>query len=411
MLHIMLQSEPADPLHRVPGVAIVPSRLTSISGDRCGFNVIGYFKGQFGLGESARTFASALLQAGHPVVVLDADIPLPHRMKDRSFTPLLGSEARHRTTLLFVGPDHVPFIRDRLRAMRRNGGVVVGCWFWELECIPGAWKEALEEVDSVLVCSDFVREAFEKVTDKEVLRVNLPLHQDIPSSGLTRRDFGMPEDAFVFLTSFDFNSFIDRKNPRAVIQAFRKAFPADDNNVFLYVKSSNGFRHPEQQRALVESAGGDTRIAFRDVVMDRSHVRALQECCDAYVSLHRSEGFGLGMAECMSLGKPVIATAWSGNVDFMDAGCAALIGHELVPVGEGQYPDSKGQRWAEPNIDAAATWMARLAGEPDLCRELGIKGQARVTAQLAPNRIAGELQQAFAYRCNPAPHTSLGGFL
>jgi len=167
--------------------------------------------------------------------------------------------------------------------------------------------------------------------------------------------------------------------------------------VQLLLKTSNGYRHLPWLNAVLDAAGGDDRILLRDEVLDRAHMRALQRCCDAYVSLHRAEGFGLGLAECMADGKPVIATGWSGNMEFMDEECAALVGFRLVELTDADYPGGKTQRWAEPDIAQAAQWMRTFADDRALAAALGERGRVRVRASLssrgAAESIAARLRE------------------
>jgi glycosyltransferase involved in cell wall biosynthesis len=193
------------------------------------------------------------------------------------------------------------------------------------------------------------------------------------------------------LASFDFHSSVHRKNPLGAIAAFAQAFPRGEEDVQLVVKSSNGTYYPGQLAELVEAADGDPRILIRDQVLDASHMRSLQRCCDAYVSLHRAEGFGLGLAECMAMGKPVVATAWSGNLDFMGARNSCLVDAVLVPVQPHEYPNAVGARWAEPDLAQAAAWMRRLASEPDLAARIGAEAAQDVRDLLSPQRVAEQL--------------------
>lgn len=364
-------------------------------GEGVGVNVFAFFRGQFGIGESARLYARALMEAGFPVALSDIDQQLSHGLDEKSFEHYLGSEAPYGVHLIFVNPDYLDDALKRIGKARLKNGYVIACWFWELEIVPPEWLPAFELVDEIMVSSAFVESAFRRVTDKPILRVPLPLC-DTPDSGLTREDIGLRPDAFVFLVTFDFNSWLDRKNPFAAIEAFRLAFPTGDENVQLLVKSSNGYRHPEPFLRLLQATSVDPRIVVRDQVIERHHVQAMQRCADAYISLHRSEGFGLGMAESMRLGKPVVATAWSGNVDFMDDDCALMVGYRLVPVRPGQYSHTTGQRWAEADLSQAAACLRRLIDEPGLAKSLGERARQRVAAQLSPISAASALTYRLA---------------
>lgn len=355
-----------------------------------GANVFAYLRGQFGLAECARLYSRALLGARYPTALVDVDINLPHGWNDRSLDAYIGDAAPHRVHLVFINPDFLEAALEQIGKARLEGGYIIACWFWELENIPATWLPALQQVDEILVASRYVGDAFARVTDKPILCVPLPL-SDVGDSGLQREDFGIAGGDFVFLTSFDFNSYVHRKNPFAAIAAFQQAFPQDRTGVQLLIKTSNGYRRPDRLQLLLDAVAGDPRIVVRDQVLDRADVQALQRCADVYVSLHHAEGFGLGLAECMAQGKPVIGTAWSGNMEFMDADNSALVDYTLVPVLEGEYAHHEGQRWAAANVADAARWMRRLADEPGLAQDMGERARRSVLQTLSPERAAGAL--------------------
>ena len=342
-----------------------------------GVNIFAYLRGQFGLGESARLYARALLAQGFPVALHDIDLQIPHSFDDDTLGRHIGTTAPYDVSLIFVNPD---YFAQALRAIGRakmEGRYIIACWFWELETIPEEWRWALEEVDEIMVASRFVAQAFRRATDKPVFRVPLPMNA-LSDSGLSRSDFGLAQDNFIFMNAFDYNSWLDRKNPFAVIEAFQEAFPIGRNDVQLLLKSSNGHRHPGKLHRLLAATVDDSRILIRDEIIDRAHVNALHRCVDAYISLHRAEGFGLGLAECMAMGKPVIATGWSGNLDFMTSANSCLIDYKLVPVGRDQYPHAKGARWAEANKADAAVQMRRLVDEEGFAARLGERAASDV---------------------------------
>ncbi|MCC4620699.1 glycosyltransferase family 4 protein [Xanthomonas cassavae CFBP 4642] len=355
-----------------------------------GVNIFAYLRGQFGLAECARLYARALLGAGYPTALVDIDLNLPHGLDDRSLDSYIRDEAPYDIHLVFINPDYLVPAFESIGEARLRGKHIIACWFWELEIIPESWLPAIESVDEILVASEFVREAFACVTDKPVVCVPLPL-SEVGDSGLQRVDFDIDAKSFVFLTSFDFNSYVYRKNPFAVIEAFAQAFPETRKDVLLLVKTSNGHRNPQSLRALLEKASADPRIVVRDQILDRADVHALQRCANVYVSLHHAEGFGLGLAECMAQGKPVIGTGWSGNLAFMDSHNSALVNYAIVPVQEGEYAHHEGQRWARADIDDAAAWMRRLADDPVLARQLGARAQASVLETLSAERAASAL--------------------
>lgn len=377
-----------EPMESPESQGALPQEGTSLPG----VNLVGYFRAQFGLAECARAYARALMAAGIPVAFHDVDLGIPHDRGERSLEHRLSSTLPHPVTILFVNPDYLAQALEEIGPARLQSSYLIGCWFWELERLPESWLPALDQVDEVMVATRFVEQATKAVTDKPIFNVPIPL-SPLPDSGLQRADFGLDPGAFVFLFTFDFSSWVWRKNPLAVVTAFKRAFAADRHDVQLLIKSSNGFRHPEWFRMVVEAVDGDHRILLRDDVIERPHLIALQRCADAYVSLHRAEGFGMGMAESMSMAKPVIATAWSGNMSFMDEDSAALVGYRMIPVEPGQYREGDGQHWAEADTQQAADWMRRLADHPEEARQLGERGRAHVEEILSPQRVAATILQ------------------
>jgi glycosyltransferase involved in cell wall biosynthesis len=191
---------------------------------------------------------------------------------------------------------------------------------------------------------------------------------------------GLPADRYVFLTTFDHLSVPERKNPFGAIDAFTRAFAEDEGPVLL-VKSMNGAQGWRNHERLLLAAAGRRDIVVWDEHLSREDQMAVVANADCLVSLHRSEGLGLHCAEAMWLGKPVIATRYSGNCDFMDGSVAAMIDYRLVNVqhGQGVYPSTA--MWADPDLDQAASWMRRLAEHPKLGRDLGKAARKRMQAQ------------------------------
>lgn len=355
-----------------------------------GANVFGYLRGQFGLAESARSYARALLGAGYPLALVDIDLDLQHGLDDSTLEHSIGETAPFDTNIIFVNPDYLRQAMDTLGCARLQGRYTIACWFWELPRVPQEWLWALEVVDEILVASEFVAQAFRKVTDKPILLVPMPLLESA-DSGASRVDFALPADKFIFLTSFDFHSSIHRKNPYAAIEAFRKAFPRDRDDVRLLIKTSNGNLYPDELHDLLALSLRDPRILLRDQIIDRAHMRALQRCSDAYVSLHRAEGFGLGLAECMSLGKPVVGTAWSGNLDFMNKENSCLVDYSLVPVVEGEYAHGQSMSWAQADTNHAAGYLQRLVDDDEFRGKIARNAATDAKSLLSPDSAARSL--------------------
>ena len=197
--------------------------------------------------------------------------------------------------------------------------------------------------------------------------------EPVSSAPLSRAYFGLPDDRFLLLFFFDFRSFIQRKNPWAALRAFTTAF--QDNvsaPVSLAIKMNGTEACPDDYRDFLDSdAVRDPRVILIDRVMDGGEIKELVRLCDCFLSLHRSEGFGRGLAEAMYFGKPVIATGYSGNLDFMNEANSCLVDCTLIPVGTDEYPYGAGQRWAEPDVDQAAWYLQRLVADSAYAADLG----------------------------------------
>jgi len=340
-----------------------------------GVNLHGYLSRWLGLGECARLYANAMLATKYPVSLYDVDIDIPHPRRDRTLAAHLGTASPYRCDLIFVNPDHWADTLLSAGISTARGRYVIGYWFWELENFPEDWRLAIDQVDEIMVSSAFVEQAMRRICNKPVTRVPLPLVPGTSDSSLQRHHFGLRDDDYVFFCSFDFNSTVARKNPQAVIDAFCKAFPRGDEKVSLLIKSSNGNRNTALLIQLLGAVARDARIQLRDDLLERHHLQSLHRCIDVYVSLHRCEGFGLGMAEAMCLGKAVVATGYSGNLEFMTPANSCLVDYRMIPVQRGQYPYADGQQWADPDPRHAAQHMRALYQDRALGSRLGAQAK------------------------------------
>ena len=353
-----------------------------------GVNVVGFFKAEFGQGEAARRVVAALEQAGCPVRTITYD-RIPHR-QDHPFEER-PANGFYPTNIVCLNAEHLlAFARGEGRELLR-GRYSVGLWFWETSRFPPELRQALDFLDEVWVASPFVADAISAETAKPVLTFPLPVVVPEPS-GLTRAELGFPEGAFVFAYVFDFFSTIERKNPLGLIEAYKRSFPPD-SGTFLHLKSINGER-ARDDLARVQAAIGDRQdIRIEDGYVDGRRLTALTELCDCYVSLHRSEGFGLTIAEAMALGKPVIATGYSGNLAFMDEETTYLVPYSLTTLGHAVGPYPAGTVWADPDLDEAARLMREVVDGPEAARERGRRGRDALESRQSLERAAAFLNE------------------
>ena len=337
--------------------------------------LVGFARGEFGIGEDVRMAAAAFNAAGVPYEVY----PLyskTHREEDRRLDGRLAELPRGRVNLFCItGFDTVDlFLRQpEIFAGRRN----IGYWPWELAEWPDDWLPAFGLVDEIWSSTRFTQDAMSLKSPVPVIYMPMAVVVETVS-GLTRASFGLAEDSFHFLYVFDWNSYSARKNPFAVIDAFRLAFPDQRQPVGLVLKTMGLDDNSPQGARLLAMVREDPRVTLLNRTYDRPALLSLTALCDATVSLHRSEGFGRTLAEAMLLGRPVIATDYSGNTDFCRPDTAVLVPASLVPVGEGEYPHASGQCWAEPSIEAAAEAMRRIAGNASYRSSIATAGQTLV---------------------------------
>jgi glycosyltransferase involved in cell wall biosynthesis/SAM-dependent methyltransferase len=353
-----------------------------------GVNVIGFFKAEFGQGEAARRLVAALERARIPLATVTYD-RIPHR-QDHPFEERAGEPA-YPTNIICLNAEHLLYFtqgdgRDLLR-----GRYSVALWFWETNRFPRELRPAIDFVDEVWVASPFVAEAIAAETSKPVLTFPLPVVIPDPT-GLSRADLGLPEDAFVFAYVFDFFSTIQRKNPIGLIEAYTRAFPEPDG-ALLYLKSINGDGAQDDLARVQEAAGNRPDIRIEDGYVPGERLTALSALCDCYVSLHRSEGFGLTIAEAMAFGKPAIATAYSGNLAFMDDAWSYLVPYRLTTLDKPVGPYPAGTVWADPDLDEAARLLREVYERPERARERGARGREAVTSRQSLDQAAGFLEE------------------
>lgn len=342
-------------------------RLANI---RPGLNVVGFLSSESGLGHAVRGTAEAVRQLGLPLSLVDLSQRVYSHAEPRTEKEAQG--APFDVTIFHLNPpEMLDYCFDSL-AYRLGGSWHVGSWAWETDRIPQSWRPALDIVDEIWVSSTFVAKAVREATDKPITVMWHPV-DSLAGIGPNRRRFVIPEDAFTISFVADAYSSLVRKNPLGVVAAFRKAFAPNFDGVHLVLKVSNLEKFPGYQREL-EAAIDGLPVSLLSHLKRRA-VWELMASSDVYLSLHASEGFGLTCLEAMSLGVPVIATAYGGNMDFMDESNSLLVQYDLVPAVDELVGFYKGEgRWARPDTDHAAALLRALRDESELSERLKAAG-------------------------------------
>lgn len=347
----------------------------AIASKATGCNVFGYLRCETGVAEASRGGIRALQEAGVPLSLVDVSDSAPLEALDNSMATAIANVAPYNTNVLFVNADQTSHVQSSLPDIDWKESYNIGFWHWELEEFPDHWRPAFDLVDGIWVASRFVQDAISAKANCPVVNIGLPVNA-LPIDPRRER-FGIPPGRFMFLASCDLHSYLARKNPLGAIQAFRAAF-GDRTDVELVLKISNPQADPSALEMLEASAGDRGNIRMLTGLLRRRDVVDLLATADCFVSLHRSEGFGLSLAESMALRKPVIGTAYSGNVDFMRPGNSCLVNYSLIELSQDHGPYRKGQVWADPDLDHAAWWMKRLVENETERTQIGLSGQRTI---------------------------------
>ncbi|WP_177419178.1 glycosyltransferase [endosymbiont of Lamellibrachia barhami] len=346
--------------NRIP----ISQRPLSRSTDPFGVNLFGYAQGEIGIGEDVRLLALALKSHAIPFCIVNVKPGDNVSQKDKSVDQWIVDEPRYAINIFCTtGIEQVRYACERgldLFEDRYN----IGYWPWELPDWPASCTHAFSMVDELWGISHYTANAYRRA---QCPVYAMPLSVTIDSvAPMGRKDFGLPEEDYLFVFSFDFNSTLVRKNPVAVIQAFQCAFPSSDGGrkIGLVVKASHVKAGNKAWKRIKRLIDADPRIHLIDATLRRPEVLALYQCCDCYVSLHRAEGFGRGLAEALMLDLQLIATGFSGNLDFCTEDRVGLVRYRRRDVRRLEYFHADGQSWADPDTDHAAELMRSIRTDP-----------------------------------------------
>ncbi|MBR2536959.1 MAG: glycosyltransferase [Hyphomicrobium sp.] len=372
-------------------VAIPPARSRTLDAtDRV--RVVGLLSSASGIGNSARLNAAALrsdgvaVEATNVAAYFSADDGLP-------FGPVQASAQASATCSIYhLNPPMLVrgFLASGLR--RYYASYNIGYWAWELETVPPEWRRAIDYIDAILVPTRFCADAIAKVTRKPVLVVPHPVTQG--HAGLVRRSANDGDKPFTVFGVFNFGSSFERKNPVALINAFKLAFGVQEP-ARLILKTSDGSRYPGDLDRLRRAIGDHPNIEVIDAVWSEAQMQQAFADADAYISLHRSEGFGLSIAEAIMQETPVVATAWSGNIDFCHPSATYLVDYKLVPFRDehGDYSEITAARWAEASPEHASRLLRSIFERPADARANAIEARQYLETHLERRTYIAALEQ------------------
>lgn len=363
-----------------------------------GVNLFGYLDTESGVGEIGRCIARMLREAGLPHVLINVEQSWL-RSRDRTLRGF-STNNPYSVNLLMVNADQAPSVIAQFGPQSFVGRTNIGYWFWELSRFPEALAAAFPHFDEIWVASTFCLDAIAARSPIPVVKVAPGFDFHVP--GLRdRRSFEIRENDFVFLYAFDGASSVPRKNPAGAISAFRRAFPAPGRERLIL--KTTGIARPKLEA--LQRFAGNSPVTILNEYLNRDELLDLLAAADCYVSLHRSEGFGLTILESIAMGKPVIATGYSGCTDFLDARTGFPVGYRLVPIRRNLGPYPKGDLWADPDIEQAARLMRWVRENPAEAAAVADEGRRQILASwslsAAGSRMVEKLKRFDGSRASP----------
>lgn len=353
-----------------------------------GVNVSGYINSEFGLGEAVRSNIRSLESAGIPYVLNNFDLN-QHRKEDKTFTEFTD-ENPYPINLIHINPDMLDdFIRYR-RSAYFEGKYNIGYWIWELNQFPENWIRFFDLFNEIWTGSRYSMDTISSVSNIPVLKIPHSINLKTVDDQIEL--LNTLNDKFVFLYVFDFTSSFQRKNPDKVIRAFLNAFQGNQN-VILIIKFSNSEDFTEKRDFLYSLINSQNNIHIIDGYLHRSELLSLFQRADCYISLHASEGFGLTMAEAMFLGKPVIATAYSANMDYMNVNNSFLVKYKLVEIDETDRFYTKGQVWAEPDTEHCQDLMRYVYENKEKAKKIGKQAERDIYENLSDQKVGSLIRE------------------
>ena len=358
-----------------------------------GINEYGMLRADNGLAQGAKLYARALIDSGIPYTLVNMDFLEFLPQSDRSLDQNISRKGKYAVNLIHINPDQIEKACYDYPHRMFDNHYNIGVLLWELEKIPDSWIEKMDYFDEIWTPSRFVSDAVRKGTDKPV--ITIPYGIEAPAENIGRAEFGFLESEFLVLAMYDSNSFVTRKNPNGAIDAFLKAFGHGEEDTALVLKVSNGY--PEELAAL-KSRLDSSGIKYYLVTerLSKPRLNALIACCNVFVSMHRSEGFGLVIAEAMLLGVPVVATGWSSNVEFMPEECTCRVGYRMVPVGDAYQYKEESQLWADPDTDEAAEYLKALKAYPEKAAKMAKEAQGFIRQEYSIRACGEKMAKRYA---------------
>ena len=352
-----------------------------------GINLVGWFDAELGIGESVRLAAKALDATTIKTNLIPLKVNCVASRDDKTFADRLVDRNSYPINVFHIDAPQCGDIDHHHGENFRKGRRNIAYWAWELPEFPDHWIQYFKYFDEVWTPSNFVRDAIAIKSPLPVITIPHCIDFAIPAQ-TERSKFQLPDDQFLFLFAYDLNSYQERKNPAAIIRAFKKAFAGvAGKDVGLVIKTHSIEQNQGAFQSLKENLSGIANVYLIDKRLSRNDVYSLMNSVDSYISLHRSEGFGLTVAESMFLGKPVVSTDWSGTSEFLNSSNGCPVRFDLIELKQDFGPYPQGQFWADAHIDDAALKMQRLVNDSEFAKRIGAEAARTIRERFSPEVI------------------------
>ena len=350
--------------------------------------VIGYLKAETGVGHAGRMVTNSFCKSQVNTQGYNVTVNVIARQVETIIDPILTDEIDSLVEVYNVNAHELGAIAEYLQDKTNKDAYKINMPFWELSKFPKAWIDNYRDIDEVWTPSRFVQAAVQTAIELPVIWMPPAVTLE-PFTVRDRSYFKLPDRTFLFHFNFDFTSFATRKNAIAGIKAYRLAFGNSSNNIptALVIKTRGYDPDGKNLQKLIDLTADEPDIYILNEEMAYNDAMALMNCCDCYLSLHRSEGFGYTLAEAMLLGKPAIATDYSGSKDFLDSTTGFPVDYRLISVKENEYPFWESQQWADPDLDHAAWLMRKIVADPAHTQKVAFAGKQKILTEYSAEHI------------------------
>lgn len=364
-----------------------------------GINVVGYITSEFGLGEAVRMNIKAMHKAKIPTSLINIDPGKRHSTNDTTFNDF-NENNPYSINFFQIAPNSVLDIAEKLGNDFFKEKYNILFTAWESEVFPKNLRRSLNFFDEIWVPSKFCQDVISRNFNGSVINIPHAIEPktiDITNSKIIDSIFSKQKFSFLFV--FDFNSSIERKNTLSLVAVFIKSFQ-NNNNVELIIKAS-GFKKNKKEKAQLDQLvkiHKNIKVVYE--IFKKNILNKIIKKSDCYVSLHRSEGFGLTMAEAMYWGKPVIATGYSGNLEFMNSFNSYLINYSLIKniLEDNNYDDEI--IWAQPNEEEASSVLKYVYNNYSEASLKGKNGQKTILNSFSVEAIGDKIKNRIDFITN-----------